>query len=112
MTLPRHDLHDALGHFIPAPAHKVAPTGLCFVCGVKLVGRYSNTQWCYACAGRARNARRQLVHVQARAAVAFARPRCMICDGPIHYKTTGRFPYTCSEKCSETRYSWFGRKRR
>jgi hypothetical protein len=91
---------------IPAPALTPRP---CLRCGQPIVGRSSRAVYCSrVCKGTAAMRRfRQRRRLEAQ----FARPRCMICDAPLPYGSTGHnlSARTCSRACAVKRWNWFGR---
>ena len=90
--------HDALGHFAGGQVRR------CLLCGASLDGRVPQVRYCASCPGPARRKHQRTMRLQA---VAYMRPRCMICDNPIQYKRPNKM--TCSLKCSTKRYVWFVR---
>ena len=72
---------------------------LCLWCGVSLAERRADARWCsVAC-------RTYYVRRERRRKAVLDRPRCVICNGPMPYRTTWRGPgvrysaTTCSHKC-------------
>ena len=79
----------------------------CVFCGKRLTGRQS--RWCsQACRDHVRRDPARWERVLA--AIA-RRPRCIICDAPIHYGRPGtRYDATtCGKRvCAVRRFDWYG----
>lgn len=76
-------------------------------CKRPLVGKRPQARWCNPkCANRGWHERRRLAAQQ-------ARPRCMICSGPIAYGRPGTrlSSVTCGKRdCVSKRYRWFAER--
>ena len=84
-----------------------APTRACEWCSTPLVGRTARARFCD------RNCLRALVRHQGQVKMRYLRPRCLVCMAPMKYGVKGRRlkARTCSKKCAQTAWRWFGRMR-